>query len=98
MYRIEGASSKAEQALHAAIESNHHIPDYLLGRKRIPVQLPEIIGLGDENEAAAYAAAELNYWRRTTNAVQWLQEVTEAGGDAQIGNKKRHRHRKKSSK
>lgn len=98
MYRIEGASSKAEQALRAAIESNHHIPDYLLGRKRIPVQLPEIIGLGDENEAAAYAAAELNYWRRTTNAVQWLQEVTEAGGDAQIGNKKRHRRRKKSSK
>jgi tetratricopeptide (TPR) repeat protein len=97
MYRIEGAGSEAEQALRAAIERNHHIPDYLLGRKRVPVQLPDFIGMGDENEAAAYAAAELNYWRCTPNAVKWLREVIDAERDAQTGKKKRRR-RKKSSK
>jgi len=73
-FRQSGASPKANRGLRAALEQNPLVPAYLSGKKRIPNQLPAYIGMGDENEAIAYAADHLNHWRRTPGALNWLEE------------------------
>ncbi|MBI5303029.1 MAG: hypothetical protein HY868_12905 [Chloroflexi bacterium] len=71
-FRKHGATARANKALADALEENPHVPAYLTGRKRVPNRLPDLIGMGDEREAIAYAADHLNYWRRTPGAVEWL--------------------------
>lgn len=73
-FRKHGASARANKALDDALEENPHVPAYLTARKRIPNRLPELIGMGDANEAISYAADHLNYWRRTPGAIEWLSE------------------------
>lgn len=72
-FRQAGAGQVADEALREAMEMNPHVPAYLVGRKRIPPQLPPYIGFGDDNEAVTYAARYLRAWRRTPGAVDWLQ-------------------------
>ena len=73
-FRSAGAGKKANKLLRDAYEINTHVPDYLTGRKRIPVQPPSHITWGGEDEAVTYAAGYLNAWRKTTGAVAWLKE------------------------
>ena len=74
-FRAGGASQAAEGALREALKMNPHVPAYLTGRKRIPGRLPDYVGWGDENEAAAYASSYLSSWRRTPGAVDWLRQA-----------------------
>jgi tetratricopeptide (TPR) repeat protein len=74
-FRDSGATRQAEKELKAALDYNPNVPDYLIARKRIPVQLPDYIGLGDEDEAMAYAADSLSSWRRTSGALEWLKQT-----------------------
>jgi tetratricopeptide (TPR) repeat protein len=71
-YRQEGDGPGSRRRLKEALKQNKHVPDYLLGRKRIPRELPELIGFGDEDEAIAYAASALVNWRQTSGALEWL--------------------------
>ncbi|MDE3089280.1 MAG: hypothetical protein KGJ80_07830 [Chloroflexota bacterium] len=77
-FREYGASARANKAIADALEENPHVPAYLTGRKRIPNRLPELIGMGDEREAIAYAADHLNHWRQTGGAVEWVQAQSRA--------------------
>lgn len=94
-FKKYGASVKAIQALDNALEQNPFTPDYLTGKKRVPLEAPEYIGWGDETEAISYAADHLNYWRRTPGAVQWLKERVSASShklmELQQARKKRGR-------
>lgn len=63
--------------LKAAFETNHHVPAYMLGGKRLPKRLPQYIGLGDENEAVAYAVENVPAWIHTSGALRWMLEVME---------------------
>ncbi len=72
-FRKRGPHKESDRRLKKALKQNPHVPAYLLGRKRVPNQLPPYMGLGDEDEAAHYAADHLNHWRRTPGAVQWLE-------------------------
>jgi tetratricopeptide (TPR) repeat protein len=71
-FRREGAGKKADAALKRALKQNMFVPAYLLGKKRLPRQLPGYIGFGDENEAVSYVAEALDVWRRTPGAIMWL--------------------------
>jgi len=71
-FRQEGDSAQARRRLRNALKQNRHVPDFLLGRKRLPRQLPDLIGFGDEREAVAYAAFALENWQRTPGALEWL--------------------------
>jgi len=71
-FRREGAGKKANAALKKALKENEFVPAYLLGKKRLPRQLPDYIGFGDENEAVSYAAGALAIWRETPGALDWL--------------------------
>ncbi len=72
-FRQSGAGKAADRRLKAALKYNRHVPTYLIGRKRIPNQLPPYYGIGDEAEAIHYAHRYLNHWRRTPGAVEWLK-------------------------
>jgi hypothetical protein len=41
---------------------NPFVPAYLQGKKRLPNQMPEYIGFGDEREAIAYALLNRHLW------------------------------------
>lgn len=73
-FRKWGDSDRARKVLGKALKQNPRVPAYLMGQKRIPNRLPELIGMGDENEAISYAADHLNHWRRTPGAVAWLEK------------------------
>jgi len=72
VFRREGDSAGARRRLKKALEYNKHVPAYLLGRKRLPRVLPDVVGFGDEDEAIAYAADALAAWRQTPGALDWL--------------------------
>ena len=73
LYRKSGPTNQANAALEAALTQNTYVPAYLTARKRIPLNLPEYIGYGDENEAVSYASLYLSHWRRSPGAIEWLQ-------------------------
>jgi tetratricopeptide (TPR) repeat protein len=75
-YQKEGDSENARTALKKAIEQNQFVPKFLLGEKRIPKRLPDLISLGRDSEAISYASTYLNYWRKTPGAVAWLKAQT----------------------
>lgn len=74
-FRRRGPSAQAAAHLSDARGTNPHVPAYLLGRKPLPETLPDTIGFGDESEAIAYAADNLEAWRSTPGALRWLAEA-----------------------
>lgn len=71
-FRDKGDNRRSRKLLHDALAANPYVPDYLLGWKQLPAQLPELIGLGDEREAVESAARLLVAWSETEGALDWL--------------------------
>ena len=69
-----GPRPEANNRLAEAISYNEHVPAYLLKRRRLPRQLPEYRGFGDESEAAHYVYDSQHHWQTTPSALTWLQE------------------------
>ena len=72
LFRQTGDSPEARAQLKEAMTHNRHVPAYLLGRKRLPRQLPPYYGFGDENEAIYYAVEFIGGWQATPGALEWL--------------------------
>jgi len=71
----QGDSSEARQRLLQALEHNRYVVPYLLGEKRLPKQLPERVGFGDESEAIVYTAEFGPSWIKAKGAIGWLKLV-----------------------
>jgi len=71
----QGDSSEARQRLLQALEHNRYVIPYLLGEKRLPKQLPERVGFGDESEAIVYTAEFGPSWIKAKGAISWLRFV-----------------------
>lgn len=74
-FRRHGPGERADAALREALATNPFVPAYLLGRKKLPRQLPAYVGFGDENEAVAYVVEAAEGWLATSRAVEWLATV-----------------------
>lgn len=72
-FRRKGPTSANGKKLAKAVKDNPFVPDYLLGRKQLPGESPDLIGWGDESEAIDYAAAHKTFWERTPHALDWLR-------------------------
>jgi tetratricopeptide (TPR) repeat protein len=70
-FRREGDSRRARTALHEALEVNPFVVLYLSGAK-VPQQMPEFYGMGDENEAIIYVAEAAEAWISTPDAIEWF--------------------------
>ncbi len=73
-YRREGVSAGANRLLKQAIQTNHFVPDYLLGLKLPPETEPEFFTPGDESEAVQYILDSIVVWLMSPDAVAWLAE------------------------
>lgn len=71
-FRKMGDSEISRKSLKAAVKSNHHIPAYLLGRKKMPQSLPDYYSPGAETEAVFYLKENLKAWEATPGALDWL--------------------------
>lgn len=71
-YRKEGDSRTSRRFRARARDANRHVPDYLSGLQPLPIVPPEYIGVGDEREAQAYAEEQIEAWRATPGAIEWL--------------------------
>lgn len=76
-FRKKGDSSAARKALEVALEANNQVPEYLLGRKKMPKQLPAYYGFGDDNEAVLYVSENETVWKMTPGALAWLATQTQ---------------------
>ncbi len=69
---LSGNSEGALAALAEARKSNRHAEAYLSGRKRLPSQLPDHYGIGDENEAIVCTMEIGVAWAKHPKAIGWL--------------------------
>lgn len=72
-FRKEGDTPRSRKLLAGAIKYNRFVAAYLLGRKKIPRNLPDYIGFGDESEAVSYAGDNVSTWKSTPGAIEWLR-------------------------
>jgi len=72
-FRRHGDSEDARQLLAEAKRTNPHVPAYLTGKKKMPKQLPDMIGFGDENEAISFVGDYGSSWLQTPKAIDWLR-------------------------
>lgn len=72
-----GESQEADALLADALKQNQHVAAYLLGRKKVPVHIPDMIGWGDKSEAEAYAVRGVALWKRVLGAREWLSRISQ---------------------
>lgn len=71
-FRRNGDTAATRKLRAEARRWNPHVPEYLSGRKRLPRQLPGLVGMGDESEAIYCAAEQMAAWKATPGALAWL--------------------------
>jgi hypothetical protein len=69
-----GFSAKAVKLLKDAKKENSYVVPYLIGKKHIPMYLPDHYGTGDENEAIIYADEHLHLWDKIEGFQEWLKK------------------------
>jgi tetratricopeptide (TPR) repeat protein len=75
LFRRDGDSPGSRKALTRAVRANVHVSDYLLGRKKLPRDLPGFISMGGEDEAIAYAHDAAEAWAAAPGALAWVEKV-----------------------
>lgn len=73
LFKTEGASAAADQALQEAMQANPHVLPKLTAA-RPPLTIPPYYGIGDKNEAQYYAVQAHQIWKETPGAVAWLKK------------------------
>lgn len=70
----EGDSVKARQCLNAGVKSNSYTVDFLVGRRRLPKAILDMIPIHSEDEGAYYAVNFYEAWIGVPGAIDWLKE------------------------
>lgn len=63
----------AAAAFEESRQANPHVEPLLTGKKRMPGEMPEYYGIGDENEAVVCVDAIGAAWKRAGGALAWLK-------------------------
>lgn len=71
-YKRNGITSQLKMLYRIARNVNKHVPDYLLGGKRLPHSLPDFIGMGDANEAVEYVIMHSRLWASLPDLLKWM--------------------------
>lgn len=69
-----GVTNKAKQLLKKAKQQNPYVPDYLLGKKDIPMYQPSHYQLGSESEAIIYADNHWTLWAGNPKLLDFLKK------------------------
>jgi len=65
-------SKRAAKQLAEAITTNAYVPKCLLGKLKIPVELPDSYSYGSKEEAVIYVKETERAWKGTPGALEWL--------------------------
>ncbi|MBW4081932.1 SEC-C domain-containing protein [Paenibacillus sp. S150] len=71
-YKKNGITSQLKMLYRVARGVNKHVPDYLLGVKRLPHNLPDFVGMGDFNEAIEYVIMHSRLWASVPDLLKWM--------------------------
>lgn len=71
-YKKNGITSQLKMLYRVARGVNKHVPDYLLGLKRLPHNLPDFVGMGDSDEAIEYVIMHSRLWANVPDLVKWM--------------------------
>ncbi|MHA6533764.1 SEC-C metal-binding domain-containing protein [Paenibacillus sp. BAC0078] len=71
-YKKNGITSQLKMLYRVARGVNKHVPDYLLGVKRLPHNLPDFVGMGDPNEAIEYVIMHSRLWASVPDLLKWM--------------------------
>lgn len=71
-YKKNGITSQLKMLYRVARGVNKHVPDYLLGVKRLPHNLPDFVGMGDSNEAVEYVIMHSRLWASLPDLLKWM--------------------------
>lgn len=71
-YKKNGITSQLKMLYRVARGVNKHVPDYLLGMKRLPHNLPDYVGMGDSNEAIEYVIMHSRLWASVPDLLKWM--------------------------
>ncbi|MBT2687139.1 SEC-C domain-containing protein [Bacillus sp. ISL-47] len=69
-----GFTAKADKLLKEAKRSNKYVVDYLTGKKKLPAELPDYYGFGDQNEAMIIAGLKKHLWDKISGVKEWLKK------------------------
>jgi tetratricopeptide (TPR) repeat protein len=72
-------SKKALSQLKKSIEKNKFVPVYLVGKTKMPKQIPGSYGMGSKDEAVIYADEAIRAWHETPGAITWLSQNISSG-------------------
>lgn len=75
IFREQGDSVHAREALNSATISNSFVPAYLLGLIPLPEESPSDSQPGDENEAINYVRDHFTNWWRTKGGIEWIKST-----------------------
>jgi tetratricopeptide (TPR) repeat protein len=88
-FRRDGDGDRSRKLLAEALDSNQHVPGYLLGERRMPKTLPGLMTMGGEDEAVGYVADYHLAWARTPGALDWLVSGRERHGSSRPSRRRR---------
>ncbi|BCG57288.1 SEC-C metal-binding domain-containing protein [Paenibacillus sp. URB8-2] len=71
-FKRHGVTSRLKMLYRVAKGVNKHVPDYLLGAKILPHNLPDFIGMGDANEAIEYVIMHSRLWASVPELLKWM--------------------------
>lgn len=71
-YKKNGITSQLKMLYRVARGVNKHVPDYLLGLKRLPHNLPDFVGMGDSDEAIEYVIMHSRLWASAPDLLKWM--------------------------
>ncbi len=74
-YARDRRAPELQQLVRSAITQNRHVVPYLLGKKRLPREMPPYIGYGDENEAVVYAMTHAHLWKVRPELLKLLEKT-----------------------
>jgi tetratricopeptide (TPR) repeat protein len=90
LFRKEGATKAAGDALVKAFKQNLFVPLYLLRAEQMPDEPPDYIELGGETEAVEYIGLNGLAWLDTEGALQWfIDTLIKAKDNLPLGKLKR---------
>lgn len=75
LFTRDGVTRQADEALLRAFKRNPHVPIFLSDIIEMPEEIPETMGIGDENEAIAYVLDNGYLWEAP--ATKWMADVLE---------------------
>jgi len=75
LFKKQGPSKKASDALRKAITLNPHTPYYLVGNRRFPHLPPGVDEPGSKSDAIVYGMTQIMVWRKTVGAVRWVRHT-----------------------